>query len=426
MDKNNHHHHHRHHDDVNDNEDDGEEILLQIPFQQRQELKPQRKQQQQQKRQRQQYANANVDGAAAPNDDGTVADNGAHHEDGVEGLSPPDVRIGNQQHKSMELHALWLGGLEVLIHQLLYIRYVYPQSSFTLSRFLHTQCHICRHQGVVRYISKALQVAVSSIIQPLPYGTVHPDHQENERHHHQHQKQQQPRPQQRYVVDEMWIEIYDQMTMVPHERYVLSFSDRFREVVSRWILSSNSGGRVETSEVEQDDSVTGPIEEANDDNYVDEEGGDGTNDDDIVFDEDDSDSDSAGDGDEDHDRISLDVFERDLRDLICSVGTLRGVERLTWPDSTSFRILLSTKTGITATTTSTSMNHEPDNRCMVIDTTAATTTTTTTTSHGSVYHALASATWFRASSPSNRGEQSKRRTVYSIPNTGCQFQYQIL
>ncbi len=167
--------------------------------------------------------------------------------------------------------------------------------------------------------------------------------------------------------------MYDQIKMIPYERYVLSFSERCREAASTWILSTSDATGMSISEEEEPNEGGGDV---------------------------------GDDDDHDHDRDDIfEVFERDLRDLICSVGTLCGVKRSPWPDSTAFRIVLSTKTA--------GSTDDTDFLCRVAGA-------------GSVEDGLSSATWFRVSSTIDRTEEVRRRIVYSTPNTGCQFHYQLL
>lgn len=248
--------------------------------------------------------------------------------------------VRQQQQRWDDVHGLWRGALEVFVHQLLYVRRVYPKQSFCKSRFLGAQFHACRHPGVVSYISQAVAVAVPAILSGESGGG-------------------------RYV-EEIWIEVYDRATLASHERYVLSFSSKCSDTTaSSWVqqllMLSSSAGRTRTASSE--DSVTDDVDNV-----------------DAIF----------------------ELFERELRDLICSVGILHGVGRPPWSDSTSFKILLSTKSGKTTSGTN-----------------------DTTIGSSSVDGAISSAEWFRASSTSDGGDQAKSRIVYSIPNFGCQFHYML-
>jgi len=54
--------------------------------------------------------------------------------------------------------------LEVLTHEILYIRSLYPHDAFSPTRHYGVSCHACRHPGVVDYIFDTLKVAVPGII----------------------------------------------------------------------------------------------------------------------------------------------------------------------------------------------------------------------------------------------------------------------
>jgi hypothetical protein len=305
-------------------------------------------------------------------------------EDGEEReLSPQELEKLRQQQRSDDLRALWSGALEVFVHQLLFVRRVYPKGAFCSSRFVGARCNICRHPGVVSYISRAVRVAVPAIL-VLP-----------------------PEQQERYV-EEVWIEIYDQAKMVPYERYVLSFSERCRDAASSWVVLSSSRDGASLSE--EDPAADGDdLDDSDGDNLVvddDDNNGDARDDDeddDDDDDEDDDDDDDEGDDDDDDDDAVFESFERDLRDMICSVGTLHGVGPLSWPDSTSFKILLSTK----GVNTNRSNNSSAAADSIAVD-------------------VARSERWFRASSPSDRMNEGKNRVVYSVPNSGCQFHYQLV
>lgn len=53
--------------------------------------------------------------------------------------------------------------LEVIVHQLLYSRKLYPKDAFAPARYLGVQCYACRDPGVVNYIYNTLAVAVPAI-----------------------------------------------------------------------------------------------------------------------------------------------------------------------------------------------------------------------------------------------------------------------
>ncbi|CAB9513222.1 expressed unknown protein [Seminavis robusta] len=61
-------------------------------------------------------------------------------------------------------HLLVAAALETWSHHLLYIRRVYPSSSFCDSYFLGIRCKANRHPGVVEYIRDAVQVAVPVLL----------------------------------------------------------------------------------------------------------------------------------------------------------------------------------------------------------------------------------------------------------------------
>jgi hypothetical protein len=50
------------------------------------------------------------------------------------------------------------------LHQVLYVRRVYPKDTFCPTRFLSVQCKAHRHPGVVSYISEAVRVAVPALL----------------------------------------------------------------------------------------------------------------------------------------------------------------------------------------------------------------------------------------------------------------------
>ena len=54
--------------------------------------------------------------------------------------------------------------LEAWAHALLYQRRVYPSSTFTASAFLGVRFHVCRHPGVVSYVTDTLRVAVPALV----------------------------------------------------------------------------------------------------------------------------------------------------------------------------------------------------------------------------------------------------------------------
>jgi len=57
-----------------------------------------------------------------------------------------------------------LGGtLEASIHELLYVRRIYPRDSFAPNRFLGVSCHASRHPAIVDYVYNFLEVAVPAL-----------------------------------------------------------------------------------------------------------------------------------------------------------------------------------------------------------------------------------------------------------------------
>lgn len=54
--------------------------------------------------------------------------------------------------------------LETAIHELIYLRSLYPHDAFSPSRHLQISVHACRHPSVVNYIFNTLNVAVPSIV----------------------------------------------------------------------------------------------------------------------------------------------------------------------------------------------------------------------------------------------------------------------
>jgi isopenicillin N synthase-like dioxygenase len=189
-----------------------------------------------------------------------------------------------------EFTALWKGALEVFVHQLLYVRRVYPRDTFGASRFLGSQCHVCRHPDVVSYINEALEIVVPGL---LLNGSC----------------------------NEFVVEIYDQVKMTTFEEYYISFDPHMR--------------------------IVAPLENV----------------------------------------------EKDLRDLICSVGTVGRVASSRWPDSVSFKILVLYTSQDSSSDTNVLQNLETK--------------------------------WFRAYRKNERTDD-QRRTIYDVPSCGCTFQYQHL
>lgn len=60
--------------------------------------------------------------------------------------------------------------LEVLTHEIIYTRSLYPHDAFSPTRHYGVACHACRHPDVVDYIFETLQVAVSGIVSGLIDG----------------------------------------------------------------------------------------------------------------------------------------------------------------------------------------------------------------------------------------------------------------
>lgn len=61
------------------------------------------------------------------------------------------------------LSSLLGGTLEASIHELLYVRRIYPRDSFAPNRFLGVSCHASRHPAIVDYIYNFLEVAVPAL-----------------------------------------------------------------------------------------------------------------------------------------------------------------------------------------------------------------------------------------------------------------------
>lgn len=102
--------------------------------------------------------------------------------------------------------------LEVLTHEILYIRSLYPHDAFSPTRHYGVSCHACRHLGVVDYIFDTLKVAVPGIIS----GTV----------------------------EGVYIILYDSQTDELLERYAVEF--QMDEMVN--IVNSNDGrGSIQSS-----------------------------------------------------------------------------------------------------------------------------------------------------------------------------------
>ena len=61
------------------------------------------------------------------------------------------------------LSSLLGGTLEASIHEVLYVRRIYPRDSFAPNRFLGVSCHASRHPAIVDYIYNFLEVAVPAL-----------------------------------------------------------------------------------------------------------------------------------------------------------------------------------------------------------------------------------------------------------------------
>ncbi|GFH52447.1 hypothetical protein CTEN210_08923 [Chaetoceros tenuissimus] len=69
-----------------------------------------------------------------------------------------------------KLSAILGSFLEVLIHEILYTRSLYPHDAFSPTRHYGVLCHACRHSGVVDYIYDTLKVAIPAIIAGIVEG----------------------------------------------------------------------------------------------------------------------------------------------------------------------------------------------------------------------------------------------------------------
>ena len=86
---------------------------------------------------------------------------------GMSAIQPtaPGPRLSTAPKPHVPRLATALGGsLEACIHEILYVRSVYPRESFVPSRYLGVSCHASRHPGVVDYIYESLTVAVPAIV----------------------------------------------------------------------------------------------------------------------------------------------------------------------------------------------------------------------------------------------------------------------
>jgi hypothetical protein len=217
--------------------------------------------------------------------------------------------------------SLWKGALEIFIHQVLYVRRIYPKDSFCSTRFLGVQCHACRHPKVVSYIGNSLKVSIPAIVSE---GST----------------------------TEMVVDIYDQVKMHTYERYSLTFKTKKEK---KKLLQDQQQQQQQSSE-DNDQSTDFLLSTSYDIHEV----------------------------------------ESELRDLICSVGSLARKPAPYWPNSVSFKILLLPKGG-------------SDTKAMTV-----------------IGNALAEAKWYKSNTNTNTVGGEKKRLIYDIPYCGCKFHYRIL
>jgi hypothetical protein len=218
--------------------------------------------------------------------------------------------------------SLWKGALEIFIHQLLYVRRIYPKDSFCSTRFLGVQCHACRHPKVVSYIGNSLKVGIPAIVSEGSSA-------------------------------EMVVDIYDQVKMHTYERYSLTFKTTQEKKKPR---DQQQQQQQQQSSEDNDQSTDFLLSTSYDINEV----------------------------------------ESELRDLICSVGSLARKPAPYWPNSVSFKILLLQKGG-------------SDTNAMTV-----------------IGNALAEAKWYKSNTNTDTVGGEKKRLIYDIPYCGCKFQYRIL
>ena len=89
-----------------------------------------------------------------------------------EEMSQPQSSRNNTNDGSFtpKLSAILGSFLEVLIHEILYTRSLYPHDAFSPTRHYGVLCHACRHSGVVDYIYDTLKVAIPAIIAGIVEG----------------------------------------------------------------------------------------------------------------------------------------------------------------------------------------------------------------------------------------------------------------
>ena len=79
------------------------------------------------------------------------------------GASAPCIAKPSPFATQPRLSTLLGGTLESTLHELLYVRRIYPRDSFATNRFLGVSCHANRHPAVVDYIYNFLEVAVPAL-----------------------------------------------------------------------------------------------------------------------------------------------------------------------------------------------------------------------------------------------------------------------
>jgi len=108
--------------------------------------------------------------------------------------------------------------LETAIHELIYLRSLYPHDAFSPSRYNSIAVHACRHPDVVDYIFDTLNIAVPSIICGL--------------------------------IDKLYLVFYDEESNVVYERYSFEF-DVISDMIEDMQYSNNNnisdGRNVQTS-----------------------------------------------------------------------------------------------------------------------------------------------------------------------------------
>lgn len=78
--------------------------------------------------------------------------------------NPTSITNSTNNNTKPRLKSILGSFLETAIHELLYLRSLYPHDAFTPSRHLQIAVHACRHPAVVEYIYDTLKIAVPSII----------------------------------------------------------------------------------------------------------------------------------------------------------------------------------------------------------------------------------------------------------------------